>query len=262
MRAVACALIVLVVFAPRSASASSFGVGSGAVEPAGTVEVDVRVQTPGIDTPVDITANTATPQVIWDTSDAKAKLGLDGLCSPSSAQLGSLFHVLGRDRETDAIVYDQWVCVPIDPANSRPAPRTPALPTIEEAWRAAHLPPPAIHVDPPERGITGLDTVIETAEQRPVTIDASIRGYTITGTAIVTGYSVQIDGGAPTRTTTAHHVFETKGLHTITVGVIWHGVDTLTGPDLEHPITATIGDADVTITRTYQVDEIRSVLQP
>jgi hypothetical protein len=248
--------------------AAAFGTdGDGSVS-GGKIEVHLKVSTPGIDAPLDLDAKTATDQIVWDTTDGTAGNGLNGLCAPEPIDdahptFGALFHVVGRDRQTNTIVYDQWKCVPFrDPSQPPPAPAPPPLPTIEEVWRAANLPVPTIHLDPPERGITGLATIIDIANAQPVHIRATIRGYAITGIATPSGYTIQIDGGTPTTTTRARHTFEYKGKHTITVGVIWHGVDTLTGADLTAAVTANIGDATITATRTYQVDEIRSVLQP
>ena len=56
----------------------------------------------------------------------------------------------------------------------------------------------------------------------------------------------------------AHHVFETKGTHTLHVSVAWHGVATFDGPGLTTPVTVTIGDATITTTQTYPVHEVRA----
>ena len=46
----------------------------------------------------------------------------------------------------------------------------------------------------------------------------------------------------------------------VTVAVVWHGVDTFTGPGVPAGITADIGRATVAATRTYRVDEVRAVI--
>ena len=145
----------------------------------------------------------------------------------------------------------------------------PELPTIEAIWRESHLPEPSIGLDPATRGITGLDTRIWTETGNHLVIAATLNGYRISGTADVTGYRVQVDDGPAVTTDAAgsngdpiaHHVFETKGTHTLHVSVVWHGVATFDGPGLTTPVTATIGDATITTTQTYPVHEVRAVLQ-
>ncbi len=233
----------------------------------GQLHVRLRVETPGIDALLELDAHTSTSQIIWDATDSAAGNGLNGLCAPEPIDdahpiLGALFHLVGRDRQTNEVVYDGWECVPFTDSSRPPKPSPPQLPTIEEAWRAAQLPTPVVRFDPPARGITGLDTIIDVANAHPVQIRATIRGYTIVGTATPARYTIQVDDDAPIETTTAHHTFEYKGRHTIRVGVIWRGVDSLSGGDLKTAITAHIGDASMTATRVYQVNEVRSVLQP
>ena len=60
-------------------------------------------------------------------------------------------------------------------------------PAFGEAWNRAQVPAPTVTLDPATRGITGLDTRISTAGPATVTIAATIRGYTITGTATLDG---------------------------------------------------------------------------
>ena len=86
----------------------------------------------------------------------------------------------------------------------------------------------------------------------------------------MTGYVVQVDD-EPAIThlherqpsdPIAHYTFETKGKHQVRVSVLWHGVATFTGRALVSPVTISIGDATITATRTYTVNEVRGVLQP
>ena len=270
-RFIAGVLLAMWLLTPAQAHAfeDGHGDGSGSVDPSGNVSVGVTVTTPGIDTPIDLSKGTSTQWLDWAVArDASRPGDLNGLCLPAQTDpahvvLGVLYHVIGRDRATGAVVYDQFQCVPITTADGKQGvPQPPQLPSVEEAWRAAHLPTPTILLDPASRGITGLDTHIWTDPQAPVEIAASVRGYTITGMATPAGYTVQVDDQPPTTTRDAHITFETKGGHTIRVGVVWHGIATLTGPDLAQPITTDIGTATITTTRQYQVNEIRSVLQP
>jgi hypothetical protein len=160
-------------------------------------------------------------------------------------------------------VDDHLVCVPFATPGVPPPPPLPQPPTLAETWRAAHLPTPTILTDPATRGITGLDTRIWTTGPKTVAIAAPVRGYRIVGTATLDHYTISVDGGPPQDAGTGHFVFETKGNHTIVIGAVWHGSATLTGPGLIAPIAlADIGTATLTSTRTYPVNEIRSVLQP
>ena len=63
-------------------------------------------------------------------------------------------------------------------------------------------------------------------------ITATIRGYTITGTATLDHYAISVDGQPTANAGTGHYTFETKGNHTIAVSAIWHGTAVITGPDL------------------------------
>lgn len=262
-------LIVCVVLCCATTPVAAATVGStGQLGDGGNVSVGVTVSTPGIDAPIDLSKGTSTAWLDWAVArDAAHQGDLNGLClppqtDPSHVVLGALYHVIGRDRATGAVVYDEFQCVPITAAGVTPSPQPPQLPTVEDAWRAAHLPTPSILLDPASRGITGLETRIWTDPQAPLRIAASVGGYTITGTATPAGYTIHIDDGPVTTTGEAHFTFETKGVHIIRIGVVWHGTATLTGPDLARPITTDIGTATITTTRPYPVNEIRSVLQP
>ena len=233
--------------------------------------------TPGVDEPVDLAGHTKTQPIIWTVvDDGAARPGdLSGLCVPdgldrNEIRFGWIYHFVGRTLD-GTLVPDKVVCVPFsDKAHPPSPPQPPRLPTIEEVWRHAQLPTPTVGLDPASRGITGLDTRIWTTTGTTLAISATLDGYTISGTATVTAYTVQVDGGpvvlAPTGGDAddpiAHHVFETTGRHKVRIGVVWHGVATFTGPDLTSPVTLSIGDATITATRTYTVREVRSVLQP
>jgi hypothetical protein len=271
----ACSLSVPLSFA--GAAGAQAGKGGGSVDPDGTVEVGISVSTPGFDAPVDLAGGTSTQPVIWTVVDVgPVRPGdLSGLCAVEGADgegpgFGWLYRFLGRTHD-GTLVADRLVCIPFaEPGVQPPPPLPPRLPTIEEIWRRAQLPTPRVGLDPATRGITGLDTRIWTETPTSLGITAALDGYSITGTATVTGYTVQVDDG-PTRPAAtsgtagdpiAHHVFETKGEHQVRIGVVWHGTATFTGPGLLGPLTINIGDATVTAARAYRVNEIRSVLQP
>ncbi len=189
---------------------------------------------------------------------------LAGWCAVPGNPLGGVeYHVVGT-RADGGIASDERVCVPITTAGvTPPPPPQPQPPTFAETWRAARLPQPTILTDPSTRGITGLDTRIWTAGTSTKSIVATVRGYRIVGTATLDHYTISVDGGPVQDAGSGHYTFETKGKHTIVIGAVWHGTATLTGPGLIAPITLPdIGTATLTSTRTYPVNEIRSVLQP
>ena len=243
----------------------------------GKIDVGIIVSAPGVSSPIDVHGHSATPPIVWTVvGDDHPRAGdLSALCAPgpidpTNPVFGVTYRLIGRTLDGQ-VVGEQIVCVPIvDPTAPRPPPPVPQLPTIEAIWRESHLPEPLIGLDPATRGITGLDTRIWTETGNHLVIAATLNGYRIRGTADVTGYQVQVDDD-PTVTTDAagsngdpiaHHVFETKGTHTLHVSVVWHGVATFDGPGLTTPVTVTIGDATITTTQTYPVHEVRAVLQP
>ncbi len=258
-------------------AAARGGSGTGSVGPGGNVTVGVTVTTGGSDSPVDINGGGHTQiPLIWTTyaPDPSGPGDISQLCLLNPGQtppeFGAWFRQIAIDPQTGNVIVDRVFCLPLIDGHAPPPPPPPSLPTLEEVWRSAQLPTPAVGIDPAKRGITGLDTRIWTETGNTLSISVSLDGYSVTGTATVVGYVVQVDDDTATKTDTAggpnnpiaHHIFETKGDHKVRVAVIWHGVATFDGPDLEHPITVGIGDATVTATLTYPVNEVRSVLQP
>jgi len=205
-----------------------------------------------------------------DTIDVDSKAAttgdLNGLCTLSSdpITLGTLTHLLGIDH-AGVVRVDDFVCVPIEEPGHEPTPPPiPALPTIEEAWRAAHLSAPTVAVDPPRRGVTGLTTHISTGPSPRLTLAVRLGAYTMTGTANLVAHFLQIDDEQPRTFRGASSLdvaFETKGVHRIEIGAVWHAATAFSGPLLARPLTADIGTATITATRTYVVTEVRSVLQ-
>jgi hypothetical protein len=250
-------------------------VSDGSVGEGGNVSVGIAVTGPGSATPGESGDAAARPLVhylvSWSVDPTPAQIGsLDGLCAApgGTAQqpvFGFLYHLVGTDA-TGTIVDDRFECVAFpngDPTQRPPVPPVPAVPTLGEAWDRAQLPAPVVTLDPERRGITGLDTRISTAGPTTVVIAATVRGFTITGTATLDHYEIGIDGQPPVSAGTGHYTFETKGTHTIAISAIWHGTAALEGPGLPVALPAVdLGTATITATRTYPVAEIRSVLQP
>jgi hypothetical protein len=273
MRIVVVAVALGVLVAAGSAGATT--IGDGTVDHGGHVAVDIVVAAPGSGTPGHPGDGASRPLVRYlvsysiDTTPARTG-SLDGLCvlpgsNPQVPVFGFLYHLVGRD-PTGRIVDDRFECVAFangDPTHRPPEPPVPAVPTFGEAWNRAGLPAPTVTLDPATRGITGLDTRISADGPTTVTIAATIRGFTITGTATLDHYEISVDGGPPTNAGTGHYTFETKGTHTIAISAVWGGTATITGPGLPAALpTLDLGRATITSTRTYPVNEIRSVLQP
>ncbi len=246
----------------------------GSLGSGGGVTVGVKVQAPGSGSDGRAGDDRARPvvryDVSWSVDPVAAQTGsLNGLClvpgASGAAAFGFEFHLVGRD-PSGKIVDDRFVCVAFvggDATQRPPSPPVPAVPTFGEAWNSAQLPPPSVTLDPARRGITGLDTRISTDGPSTVVIGATIRGYTITGTATLDHYTISVDGHPAIDAAQGHYLFETKGNHTIAVSAIWHGVANISGPDLPGTLAVVdLGDATITSTRTYPVNEIRSVLQP
>ena len=243
----------------------------------GGVQVAIRVDAPGSPGTSNGASGARSQRPVldltWTVPDPNPTAvagSLEGLCflpSPGApnAQPGFQYRVVGTNSLGEVVV-DTLECVPFADGDTSavPAPPTlPALPSFEEAWASAHIPPPDIHTDPEARGITGLETRIWTTGTTTVVIATSVRGYTITGTATLDHYMISVDGGDPTRADNDRFTFETKGKHKITIAAVWRGRATLGGNDLEPPVDlGDIGTATITTERDYQVNEIRSVLQP
>jgi len=187
---------------------------------------------------------------------------LSGLClaDPQAHTFGWWYRIIGTTLD-GRVVIDELVCRPFDATHHPHPPALPRPPTIEEAWNAANVPAPRILTDPPTRGITGLTTHITPSSPAVLSIAATIRGYTIVGTATLDHFLVAIDGGPPQTTTDI--TFTTKGEHTIVIAAIWRGRATLAGPGLDHAISiGDIGIAMIGASRRYPLHEVRTALQP
>jgi hypothetical protein len=255
--------IAVLLLAPATAAADP---NPGGSVTSAAVTVQVTVSTAGGDVPIDEAVASSAPLLTWKVfSDETRESGLSGLClannDPTHPKYGWQYRILGIDA-SGKVVVDTLECVPFATNNDKPPPPSlPQLPTVGEAWASAELPPPSTTIDPPRRGVTGLDTRIHTTGPHAVTISATIRGYTITGTASAIGHVIGVDGTALTTGEHAHLMFATKGIHTIEVATRWHATATLTGAALIRPVTIDLGTATVTVRVEYPVIEIRSILQ-
>jgi hypothetical protein len=269
-------LVAVAIWLALSLSSGAYAgtvVFTGDLHHGGDTTVDVRVGEPGSGTSGHGGTGGSRPivqyDVTWSVDPQAAVIGsAAGLCSiPGGVGVGAFgfeYHFIGRDAAGN-IVDDTFVCVAfVDATGTRPpVPATPAVPTVAEAWNSVQLPAPTVALDPENRGITGLETRISTTGPTNVVIAATIRGYRITGTASLDHYVISVDGGAEIDAPNGKYTFEKKGKHTVAVSAVWHGVAAVTGPAPLTPIdNVDIGTATITSTRTYPVNEIRSVLQP
>jgi hypothetical protein len=252
-----------------SSTATAFVDAGGGTHDGGQTVVDVKVGLPGSPGSGHAGDDSARPLITWTVVHIADPLGsADGLCrapgdTPALPVLGWYYLFIGTDA-SGKVVGNQHVCVPFpSPGVPPPAPTPPATPTFGEAWNATTIPAPKVLLDPQTRGITGLETRISTDGPVTVVIAATVRGYTITGTATLDHYTIAVDDQPATDASTGHYTFETKGNHTIAISAIWHGIATVTGPAGTSVLPdIDLGTATITATRTYAVHEIRSVLQP
>ena len=259
------ALLATAVASPTARAAEPTTDPSATLDPGGTLTVKVSITTPGEHQAANAHLVNITYTVLGDEPAVAGSLV--GLCNAGpyndpTKSPGFQWRVIGT-LPVGTVIEDTVVCVPFTTTGPVTQPAVPQVPTVEEAWNTSRLLAPTVTLDPPTRGITGLDTIITTAGPTTITIDATIRGYRIVGTATLDHTTIAVDGQPLTNGDNGHYIFTTKGEHTIAVARVWHGRAVLTGPDLTGPITLPdIGTATITTTRTYSVHEIRSVLQP
>jgi hypothetical protein len=164
------------------------------------------------------------------------------------------------------------VCVPIEPGGTIPPapPPLPPVPTIGEIWAVAmrDIPPPGLGVNPPNKGLTGLDTWLWHQGATQVAVSASIGPWSVTGTAYLTAVTYDTGDGASynagagsTAEPAVRHIYETKGTYQLTVTGHWEADVVLSGPGLPGAAVP-IGTAVLRSTYSYPVVEIRAVLVP
>jgi hypothetical protein len=140
-------------------------------------------------------------------------------------------------------------------------------PTIGEIWAHAALPNPTLGLSPITAGVTGLPTWVWGASPTTVAIEATINGYTVTGTATLVGWRFDMGDGAVLDATTGgdaddpalQHVYEHDGSYALSITTTWDATVTISGPDFaDHPTP--IGQALLRATHDYPVEQVRSVL--
>lgn len=199
-----------------------------------------------------------------------------GICNPGpdpatgAVRFGWPFTIETVDTIDGRVVGSSRICVPLPGADPGvpPEPDYPVPPSYGEIWKAAAITPPTIGLNPVGEGVTGLPTRLWATSPDTVTITASIRGYTATGTATRTEFRFvpgdgtptvrRVDGGRADAPAVAH-VYERRGDVQLRAGARWVATVTVSGPDLP-PTTIDLGAAIVTVSRDYHVVEVRSRL--
>ena len=243
--------------------------GSGTVDPSG-LTVGLQVQLPG-QPPIDASDPSApTPfRTIMTPADDPTN-PLAGLCNPAGPALwGWTWTVTTIDNATGAIVASGPVCVALpDPSAAPGSPPVVAMPpTIGEIWAHAALPTPTLGLSPIAAGVTGLPTWVWGASPLTVAIDATINGYTVTGTATLVSWRFDTGDGAMLDATAGgdadhpavQHVYERDGSYALSITTTWDATVTISGPDFANHSTP-IGHALVRATHDYPVEQVRAIL--
>lgn len=202
-----------------------------------------------------------------------------GAVACGTRQAGALVDgqvALGQEiqRSTGQVVATRYACLALRNAAAQPAN---AAPTYADIWRAVLIPKPTVNVSPKVTGLTGLPTWFWYDQANEVRVDATLNGWTVTGTARLTRvvwdagdhHTASADGtfDAPVPQSTEHdhaaeYVYETKGSYQLGVVTEWTGRVHITGPageNADEPI-GTFRLAPVA--RVYDVLEARASLIP
>jgi hypothetical protein len=128
--------------------------------------------------------------------------------------------------------------------------------------------PPGLGVNPPNKGLTGLDTWLWYQGASQVGVSTGIGVWSITGTAYLTSVHYETGDGATydagpgsPADPAVRHIYQTKGTYQLTVTGRWEADVVLSGPGLPGA-GVPIGTAVLRSTFSYPVVEIRSVLVP
>jgi hypothetical protein len=177
---------------------------------------------------------------------------------------------------TDELIYQRSECLgPATQGTAQP------LPTVEEVWDVAPLPPPDLFTDPGCRGLVGIENHLWAAASPAVAATVDLAGWSLVVDAEPIAWRWQIDplevaDGSGDRPVTrpaqyssaspgsaaepvAEHVFETAGRYGFSVSETWTGSFTATAGGVTlGPIP--IGLVELTTTAPYRVVEVQAVL--
>jgi hypothetical protein len=161
------------------------------------------------------------------------------------------------------------VCPSPGSTATAPPPPPPAAPTPAEAAAATPFPAPVFGLNPAQLGLTGLASWFWAGNvPGMLTSTSSVRGYTVVTTAHPVKFYWYFGDGASASSGSAGteaapsvtHVYQAKGLYTVTLTIAWQGQYTFSGNGVRTQ-TVQLGTVDQTPARTsYPVQEIRSVL--
>ena len=279
-RRVLAGLVAFVAFVGGSppvaaAPAQPAAVGGGFEPTPGGAELSVEldVHDPGADGGNGTGIETASPIRIEVVPLASPEgTGTEHLCSPDPHQPGQLgwsYLVITFDAATGAELGREVVCVPIGPSGRPELPPTIAPPTLLELWRAVGVPAPTLETDPATESVVGIDTDITVSSPATVSVAINVRGFSVRGVAHLVEHRIDPGSGVADAvghdegTSTATHVYDTKGTQMIRASGVWRAEVTMTGPGLRGRATAVdLGRALLRTTSEYRVVEVRSVLLP
>ncbi len=147
-----------------------------------------------------------------------------------------------------------------------PTPR-PTRSEVGEVMRRERGLSAGIGMSPRLDGLTGLETwVWAEVPAAPVSVDASVRGFTGRVTAKPTRYHWDMGDGTTYTSTVAgseqqpasRHVYQTKGDYTVVLTVTWSGTFSFAGNGLAAPVTE-LGVTEIAYEREYHVAEARGI---
>lgn len=269
MRAVGATALAVALLTGAATRADAGAAGSGTVGTGG-LTVGLKVQLPG-QPPVDATSPSA-PSPFRTTMTPASNVGnpLAGLCNPGGGALwGWIWTVTTIDIASGLVIASGPVCVALpDPtAQPGPPPAAPSPPTIGEIWAHTPLPTPTLGLSPITAGVTGLPTWVWGSSPTTIAINASINGYTITGTATLVGWRFDTGDGAVVDTGSGgdaddpavQHVYERVGTYPLSITTTWSAVVDISGPGFSNHPTP-IGQALLRATHDYPVVQVRAVI--
>ncbi len=196
---------------------------------------------------------------------------LAGLCPNARGfdGLGWWWTVDVVDRATGAIVQSRVTCVPIPgPGTIGSGPVVAQPPHLGDIWQHAPIRPPTLGLSPPNEGVTGLDTRYWSTSPSVVDIDVTLAGWRVRGRAVRRAVAIdpgegpvqfRPDGGSANHPA-AHHVYERHGSYVVQSAALWDATVTLSGHGFTSGRPTSIGTAIVSVSGTYPVVEVRSVL--
>ncbi len=205
---------------------------------------------------------------VWVPLGTGSLAPVDPVCDAGFGQVGRPFTMIVQDL-SGAVVNLEGRCVPLNAAGVAALPQLSPVPTIAEIWRSAlrDIDRPALGLNPRPTGLTGLDTWLWYEGPSELAVSASIREWTVTGTARLDEVTFDMgDGGSVTADSpgseaepAAHFTYETKGTYDVEVTARWAADLVLTGPGLPARPTP-IGSAVLRSSERYPVQEVRGVL--